>query len=286
MNSSRTRAIGTATAVVALLLTGSGCSNTGATDGRQVTYSSATDSMVIEVSTGGGLAVPAVRVSDSLPRIWITGDGRYLQQTSDGPANPALIALEERRIPETALAGLFDGARTAGLLEDDPDYGSSQIADAMVTRIVIVTAGTRHEVLVSALGYPDPGLPDAAIAARARLTQFLDALRHPERITGVSDPARYPPSAMAVFILGPASDPASGSPALWPLDDPGTAGAPTDWPVRSARCLVVAGEELASVASAAAEKDRFSPWRFGDNLWDIALRPLLPDEQSCADAVG
>jgi hypothetical protein len=286
MNSYRPRAIGTAAAIVALLLAGSGCSNTGATDGQQVTYSSATDSMVIEVSTGGGLAVPAVRVSDSLPRIWIAGDGRYLQQASDGSTNPALIALEERRIPEAALAGLLDGARAAGLLEDNPDYGSSRIADAMVTRIVIVTAGARHEVLVSALGYPDPGLPDAAVAARARLAQFLDVLRHPERIAGVSGPARYRPSAMAVFILGPASDPASSPPALWPLDDPRTAGALTVWPIRSARCLVVVGDELASVVSAAAEKDRFSPWRFGDNLWDIALRPLLPDEENCADVVG
>ena len=284
MNGHRPRPVSTAAAIVAVILTG--CSTTGSTDGQRATLYSATDAMVIEVGTGGGLVVPAVRVSDSLPQVWIAGDGRYLQQTPNGPANTALITLEERRIPDAALAGLLGDARTAGLLEDDPDYGNPRIADAMVTRIAIVSDGARHEVRVSALGYPDSGLPDAAVAARVRLAQFLDVLRHPERIAGVSGPVPYPPSAMAVFVLGPARESAPSPPAVWPLGDPGIAGAPTDWPVRSARCLVVVGDDLISVVAAATGKDRFAPWRSGDTLWDVALRPLLPDEQSCADVVG
>ena len=242
--------------------------------------------MVIEVSAGGGLAPPVVRVSDSLPRIWIAGDGRYLQQNSDVSGNPALVGLEERQITDVALAGLLDDARAAGLFEDNPDYGKPRIVDAMVTRFVIVTGDARHEVLVSALGYPNPGLPAAAVAARARLSQFLDVLAHPERIAGVSGPALYAPTAIAVFVLGAASAPASNPPATWPLGDLGTAGTPTDWPISPARCLVVAGDDVTSVVAAAAGKDRLAPWRSGDGLWDIALRPLLPDEHSCADLVG
>ena len=275
---------GAAAAVVAVVV--AGCANTAPTAGERVTPTSASDAMVIELSIGGGLAPPAVRVSDSLPRVWIGGDGRYLRQTSDGPANPALPTLEERRISQDAVAGLLDQARSAGLLEDNPDYGKPLIADAMVTRIVIVTGGMRHQVLVSALGYPNPGLGDAAVAARAKLSQFIDVLQHPERISGAGGPTPYTPTELAVFVLGPAGGSAQKAPTTWPLGDLGTVGASSDWPVGSARCLVVTGDDVTSVANAAAGQDRFTPWRSGNGLWDIALRPLLPDEHSCADVVG
>ncbi len=268
------RTLWNAAAVVAAVL--GGCANSAA----------ATDGMVIELSIGGGLVPAAVRVSDSLPRVWIGGDGRYLRQPPDGQSNPALPTLEERRISVDAVAGLIDQARSAGLLADIPDYGKPLIADAMVTRVVIITGGTRHQVLVSALGYPNPGLDDTAMAARAKLSQFIDVLQHPERIAGVSAPQAYTPAQLAVFVLGSAGATGDKAPATWPLGNLGTAGAPTDWPAGAARCLVVGGGEVTSVADAAAGKDRFTPWRSGDALWDIGLRPLLPDEHSCADVVG
>ncbi len=268
------RTLGNAAAVVAVVL--AGCANSAA----------AGDEMVIELSIGGGLVPQAVRVGDSLPRVWIGADGRYLRQNSDGSPNPALPTLEERRISQDAVTGLLDQARSAGLLADNPDYGKPLIADAMVTRVVIVTGGTRHQVLVSALGYPNPGLDATAMAARAKLSQFIDVLQHPERIAGVSAPQAYTPDQLAVFVLGAAGAAGDKAPATWPLGDLGTAGAPTDWPAGAARCLVVTGGEVTSVADAAAGKGRFTPWRSGDGLWDIGLRPLLPDEHSCADVVG
>lgn len=273
---------GTAAAFVAVVV--AGCANTAPVAGPQPTLTSASEDMVIEVSTGGGLAPPTVRVSDSLPRIWIAGDGRYLRLTSDGSANPALAAIEERQIPGAALDGLLDGARTAGLLDDDTDYGKPLIADAMVTRVVVVSGGTRHQVHVTALGYPNPGVDAAATAARARLSAFLDVLQHPERLAGVSAPVRYAPKELAVFVLGAARAP-SPDPAAWPLGDLGSLGSPTDWPAGAARCLVVTGGDVTAVADAAVGKDQFTPWRSGGALWDIALRPLLPDEHSCADVV-
>jgi hypothetical protein len=274
----------TAAALAAVAL--AGCTTTAPTASPRVTTTSVSGAMVIELSIGGGLAPAAVRVSDSLPRVWIGGDGRYLRQTMDGAPNPALPTLEERRIPHDALAGLLDQARGAGLLEDNRDYGKPLIADAMVTRVVIVTGGSRHEVLVSALGYPNASLDAAAVAARAKLSQFVDVLQHPERIAGVSGPEPYAPNELAVFVLGTAGATAQNAPATWPLGDLGEAGAPTDWPVGSARCLVVTGGDVNSVANVAAGKDRFTPWRSGNGLWDIALRPLLPDEHNCADVVG
>lgn len=275
---------GAAAAIVAVVV--ASCANTATTAGHRVTLTGASDAMVIELSIGGGLAPPTVRVSDSLPRVWIAGDGRYLRQTSDGPPNPALPRLEERRISPDAVAGLLDQARTAGLLEDNPDYGKPLIADAMVTRVVVVTGGIRHQVLVSALGYPTSGLDGAAVAARAKLSAFIDVLQHPERIAGVSGPSSYPPAELAVFVLGVADASPQKPPATWPLGGLGTAGAPSDWPAGAERCLVLTGGDVTSVAEAAAGQDQFTPWRAADGVWDIALRPLLPDEHSCADVVG
>lgn len=282
MGGYRTPVIGVLGACVSIAL--ASCGNTETTS-QGAPDVSTTDGMVLEVSVGGGLVTPVVRVADSLPRVWIAGDGRYLQQSSDDSGHRGLIAVEERRIPVAALAALLTDARTAGLLDENPDYGSPRIADAMVTRVVVVTAGKRHVVLIPALGYPNPGLPDEAVAARARLSEFLDTLEHPERIADASEPSPYLPTELAVYVLGTVSASPQASPATWPLGDLGDAGTPTDWPDRSARCLVVTGGDVASVLSAAAGKDRVTPWQASDGLWDIAIRPLLPDEHSCADVV-
>lgn len=267
---------------VAAVVAVSGCAGSN----PRVAPVSAGDDMVIELSVGGGLAPPAVRVSDSLPRVWIGGDGRYLRQSAEGAAAAALPTLEERRISQDALAGLVEQARSAGLLAENPDYGTPLITDAMVTRVVIVSGGARHEVLVSALGYPNPGLDDTAMAARAKLSHFVDALQHPERIAGTGAPETYQPKEIAVFVLEATDSSADKDPATWPLGDLSTAGDPTDWPAGSARCLVVSGGEVTAVADAAAGAGRFTPWQSGNGLWDIGLRPLLPDEHSCTDVVG
>ncbi len=79
---------------------------------------------------------------------------------------------------------------SAGLLVDNPDYGKTLIADAMVTRVVVVTGGTRHQVHVAALGYPNPGLDATATAARARLSEFLDVLTpRPTGRSGIRAPS-------------------------------------------------------------------------------------------------
>jgi hypothetical protein len=242
--------------------------------------------VVIEVSSGGGLVLPVVRVDDSLPRVWISGDGRYLRQVAGGADTPALVALEERRIPEAALQSLLAEASDAGLLADSPDYGTPRIFDAMNTRVVVVAEGRRHDVLVRALGYPVTDLDPATVAARERVSRFIDMLEHPERIGGVGAPRTYTPTGVAVFVLGPASASAAASPARWPLGDLATVGTPTNWPVPAARCLVVTDAERRAVEAAATGITRFAPWRSGNTLWEIAMRPLLPDEHTCADAAS
>lgn len=279
----RTRKMSAVAAMVVVVL--AGCANTG-TGAPRPAPDGTSDAMVIEVSIGGGLAPPAVRVSDSLPRGWIAGDGRYLRRSPESSGSPALITLDERRIPAESLGALIDSARAAGLLEESPDFGNPRIADAMVTSVMVVTGGERHSVLIPALGYPNPAITDAQAAARARISEFIDLLQNPERIEGVSSGSRYAPTALAVFVLGAAGGSDATPPAAWPLGYLGTAGETTDWPDRAARCLLVGGDDVAPAADAAAGQGRFAPWRAGDGLWDIAIRPLLPDERGCTDVTG
>lgn len=261
----------------------------GANDGRkdttsrQFTHPSRADQAVIEVSSGGGLVLPVVRVDDSLPRVWISGDGRYLRQVT---GDTALVGLEERRITEATLQMLLAEANNAGLLADSPNFGTPKIFDAVNTRIVVAADGRRHDVLVRALGYPVTDLDATTVAARERVSRFIDLLEHPERISGASAQRTYQPTAVAVWVLGPAAASPAPPAAAWPLGDLATAGAPTDWPAPSARCLVVTDADLRAVAAAAAGVSRFAPWRSAEALWQIALRPLMPDEHTCADVSG
>lgn len=260
--------------------------NQKGTGSGRFTLPRGSDQVMIEVSSVGGLVLPVVRVDDSLPRVWISGDGRYLRQSATGADTPALVAMEERRIPEAALQNLLTEASNAGLLADSPDYGTPKIFDAVNTRILLVADARRHDVLVRALGYPVAGLDAATVAARERVSRFIDLLEHPERITGVGTPSPYPPTGVAVFVLGPAAASATKPAAMWPVGDLATAGTPTNWPAASARCFVVTDADLRAVTAAASGTSRTAPWRSGDALWEIAMRPLLPDEHTCADVVG
>ncbi len=241
---------------------------------------------VIEISSGGGLAPSVMRVSDTLPRVWISGYGHYLRRPATGVESPAMPVLEERRLSEAAVLRLLEDARGAGLLAESPDYGTPRIYDAMNTRIVVVADGTRHEVLVQALGYPVVDLDAATTAARQRVSQFVDDAEHPGRLPGAGAAQTYTPTQAAVFVLGPAAPGTTAVPASWPLGDLATIGAAVQSPAPGARCVVVAGSDLRAVAAAADGVAAFAPWQSGKSLWDIAIRPLLPDEHSCADVGG
>jgi len=47
----------------------------------------------------------------------------------------------------------------------------------------------------------------------------------------------------------------------------------------------VAGADVAAVADAAATADAHSAWTSGGQRWLVSVRPLLPDETSCADLI-
>ena len=115
------------------------------------------------------------------------------------------------------------------------------------------------------------------------MSRFLDELEDPGSLAGVGKPKPYLPTEIAVFVLGPTTIDAST--AIWPLGDLATLGMPTGWPTETARCFVVSGVDAATLRAIVAETPRAKPWQSGDAWWQVALRPLLPDEHTCADVV-
>jgi hypothetical protein len=88
----------------------------------------------------------------------------------------------------------------------------------------------------------------------------------------------YEPHALAVVNQPWAYvSPGTGDRA-WP--GPSLPGQPTGW---GYFCTDVTGADVAAVLEAAAPAKRSSPWVWAGQRYDVKLRPLLPDEASCAD---
>jgi len=257
----------------------------GGGDGRatRIAHPRTPDRAIVEVTVSGGIPPPEVRVSDTLPLVWLAGDGRHLAASHDVASTPALAPLAERRLAESAVQRLLRHAQQAGLLNADADYGTPEIFDAVSTRVVVVADGGRHDVFVRALGYPVTDLDGATLAARAEVSRFVNELEDPGSLPGAGEPRRYVPAEVAVFVLGRATS--TLAPASWPLGDLATLGTPTGWPTETARCFVVSGAEVVALSAIATHTPRSTPWQSVGSQWQVALRPLLPDEHTCADIV-
>ncbi|MEV4759235.1 hypothetical protein AB0J86_29630 [Micromonospora sp. NPDC049559] len=184
------------------------------------------------------------------PRFSLLADGRLI-----GPAGPAGAwpELVEHRVAPRDVTRLLRVA--AGL----PNQTESQVPDAPVLRVVTVSTGGRREVTVART---DP----SAERLRAALAAHAEG-------TGVP----YRPSAVAVIAVP--DDPTAPAPP-WPL--PALTGAPLTGTGAGASCAVLRGGELETVRRAWTGPT-VGRWRGGDAVWQVRIRPLLPDETDCAD---
>jgi hypothetical protein len=283
--SARTQVVVGRIALLVFVLSAAVACDDGGGDGRamRVTHPRTPDQAIVEVTVAGGIAPPEVQVSDTLPLVWLAGDGRHLVASHGGASAPALAPLEERRLTPSVVQRFLRQAQQAGLLDADADYGKPEIFDAVSTRVVVVADGGRHDVVVRALGYPVTDLDGATLEARAEVSRFVNELEDPGSLPGAGEPRRYVPAEVAVFVLDPATS--TLAPASWPLGDLATLGAPTGWPTETTRCFVVSGAEVATLNAIATKTSRSTPWQSAGSQWQIAFRPLLPDEHTCADVV-
>ena len=188
-------------------------------------------------------------------------------------------------------------ARDAGLLDGDQSYTEMPVADAPATTFTVNADGARNVVVAYALGFDETMVPDAAErAARARLIDFLDRLGR--LVSSVPQGADQPYAIERLQIVAWPVDPANPPgadqdlaqpPVAWPLDVPlsafGEAGGIVS-PFPGGRCGAVDGNEAQTLLTALQGANQLTPWESDGALYQLVVRPLLPDEAPCGNGSG
>jgi hypothetical protein len=297
-----------AAAAVALALLLAACADRAGGGGAPEVPSPEPDAgpatVVLQVSEVGGFTTPAL-LAGRVPTVTVYADGRLI---TDGPViaiwpAPALPNLQLYRLDDGGVRELVEQALAAGVAETG-DLGEPSVADVTTTRVTVRTGGETVTREAYGLGIVPPtatdgsdapmpgmeaayGLTDEQIAARARLSQFVDALRNPAETLGperVSGPEPYAADAVAALVEpSPEQGPEPAQPTVpWP--GPPLPGEPIGPGVT---CVTATGEVADAVLSAATNASSATPWTTEDGTrWSVVLRPLLPHESGCADLLA
>jgi hypothetical protein len=245
------------------------------------------------MDTGGGLVPPGFFLTH-LPSVSVYGDGRVVTQGPQieiypGPALPNLLVT---RVSEAGLQRILAAARDAGLLGADATYPYPGIMDAPTTTFVVGADGATHTTAAYALGIGEDavGITPAEAAARAGLVAFSGLLGDLTSWLGADVVAAEAPFAFeTVRVLVTPAEPTSADAGIaptvvdWPLAEPlATSGLPLEGAGQpGTRCLVVTGDDLATVRPLLQAASQLTYLRSAGSTWSMSLRPLLPDEVGC-----
>jgi hypothetical protein len=268
--------------LAALLLAGCGSGPGPEAPGEDVTY--APTDLVLQVSSGGGL-MPVAYTVVGIPELSIYGDGRVI---TTGPVpeiypGPALPNLQLQHIAAADIQALVRRALASGVGSGE-DLGFPNVADAPTTHISVLTAKGTRTTDAPALGIGSAdGLTSRQQTARRRLEDLVNALRNLDQTLGrkkIDQPVAYVPEQIAAV----AEEWRAGDGQL--ADPP-----PVDWPGATALPGPTVGNGLVHcvttpagpVLAAAKQANARTPWVSANAKWSVLFRPLLPQEQSCAD---
>jgi len=275
--------------LVAAALLAAGCAAQPGSAGATPSTTPAADlpddgGLVLQVEYVNGYVAPEAAYAQ-LPLVSVLADGRVFTQ---GPVaaiypGPALPNVQVTQIEPARVEDLVQHALDAGV-GGRTDFGAPSVADVPDTRFTVVTDDGTLTTDVPALqgGAPEgerpPGVTDEQAAARAHLQGLLDEL------TGLSAEGSEPYRPEAVAAVVSRSFRPEASPddlATWP-------GPPLPGDELSTGtdvyCVVARGDEATAALEAAADATVETVWQNADGgRWAVALRPLLPHEDGCAD---
>jgi hypothetical protein len=256
--------------------------------------------LVLRMEMGGGFLPPDAALR-SLPALSVYSDGLVLTpapmiEIYPPPAVPGLVA---SHLSEDALADLLADARDSGVFEVE-DFGQPSVADAGTTVFTLTEDGETRRSEVYALGEGFEGDGLSADQREARRKAFALEERLGE-IPGSGDEELWEPDRVAVFVFGPAEaeeppldEPPPDEPTIqepgggeadWPAGLAGLASFGDEYDVWPGPCRVFEGPDSDTVLAAARQTNTLTAWKSGDASYRIGIRPLLPDETTCQDAV-
>jgi hypothetical protein len=243
--------------------------------------------LVLRVSVGGGFVAPVAHLTQ-IPMFSLFGDGRVIRPGPQimiypGPLRPNLQSMT---LSPDAIDALLARAEAAGLFGPDADLRAGGIMDAGTTVFTSHVNGT-HTISAYALteGAPDAASADPERAARAKLSAFLTTL--PDGPT-----TAYTPTSLrllvAPHVAGTDDQTANGltrGTKPWPVSSISLRAAVGQPPVADPwRCITLDGADAAAFWAAAGSANALTLWTEQSRSYEVALRPLLPDESGCPPA--
>jgi len=251
---------------------------------------------LLRIENTGGF-VPVEYTLTAIPTFSMFADGRVI---TTGPMieifpQPALPNLRVMTLNEKGIARVLGVAKSAGLFDGSADYELPNIADAQSTVFTLNADGVSTEVSAYALGFDDSiGMDIPNAEARKKLNELRDFLFNlqteltAEEITKADE--SYLSDEIRIFAapIDPASPPWQDvieEPAsiAWPLGV-GLAeiGAPFTGPFsEGTRCTTITGADVERLYKVLSGANQLTPWESEGELYQIWVRPLLPDESGC-----
>ena len=237
---------------------------------------------VVKIEQVGGM-LPPWETLGFYPSVALYDDGRLITQ---GPQidiypGPALPNLQVTQLTQDGVLQVLDWAAEAGLTGPDRQLGEPSF-DAGQTVFTVTSAAGTHRSSV-----PDLSLSDPDIGA---LRQFQDLMMNLRAFLGddvVGDDQPYAFDRLRVISMladpGNVVDPELGSTLEWPLDEPlATLGTSISEPANY-RCGSIEGDDLAALMPLLQQANELTLWQSEKELYQLELRPLLPDEEACPE---
>jgi hypothetical protein len=251
------------------------------------------DTVIFRVSWEGGFVTPEMLLG-RLPVVAVYADGRTITlgpvpAIFPGPFMPNVL---EQTLSREALDSLIQLARDKDLLKD-VRYDFPGIADAADTVLEINLDGQSYRLSAYALAEAADGgvapaieVPPADVAGRAAMREFIDALTAMPADSFVDQQHPYAFDALRLYVTKAAivensEFPGEQPPIAWPLDDLAAAGEPVENSPVGARCLVVEGDDLATIKPLLDGANQLSVFESEGEFYSLIPRPLYPDESGC-----
>lgn len=262
--------------------------NAGRPPPATVTLPGDPGALVLQVEHTGGFTTPD-ELASRLPIVSVYADGRVFAQGPVAAIYPpfAWPNVQVLQVSPAEVQGLADLAVDAGVTGTG-DLGTPPVADVPSTRFTLVTAEVTfvREVYALSEGMGADGLTDEQRAAREKLRSLIEQLTTRAQ-PGDGSPRVYEPAAVAAVVRPWTAPEADGSGVDF-------AGPPRPWvgpplpgellgPLPDLTCVVATGEQARAVRDAATGASTQTPWSWGDAVWSVSFRPLLPHETGCAD---
>jgi hypothetical protein len=245
--------------------------------------------VILRLDEGGGFVAPSWYATQ-VPYFSLYGDGTVIYRPAAEPLlggdtigplrSPALhvARMTEAQVQDLLRAALVDG----GLAVAAPRYENQMIADAPTAVFTVRAGGLDRTVSVYALGLEGDQGPDAAI--RKQLATIGERLRaFDQEVTAgrATEVGRYTPDRFRATLLEAGGAPAQAPrPWPWPMFGPDAFVSP---PAGGFPARVISGLEAGLVGVDDIAGGASGIWITapgGGTVYELALRPLLPDEAS------